>query len=176
MSGLNAKLELPTTSTAVNVAGIRAALEKNIAGEVRFDRLSRALYSTDASVYQIVPLGVVLPRTQDDIVATVKACARFGVPLTARGGGTSQAGQCIGPGAVLDCSKYYNQILEINAKERWVRVQPGCVLDDVNRELTPFGLHLPLDISTSDRATLGGMIANNSSGTHSVIYGKTVDY
>src|ERR1700722_4776478 len=152
------------------------ALRQQLRGEVRFDRLSRALYSTDASVYQIVPQGVVLPRTDQDVVAVVRACARFGVPLTARGGGTSQAGQAIGPGIVLDCSRHLHRVLEINTAERWARVQPGCVLDDLNRELQPLGLHFPIDISTSDRATLGGMIANNSSGTHSVVYGKTIDH
>src|SRR5579872_908700 len=157
---------------ALDLAGLRAALEASVTGEVRFDRLSRGLYSTDASVYQIVPLGVVLPRSAEDVVATVRACARFGVPLTARGGGTSQAGQAIGSGVVLDCSRHLNRVLEINAAERWARVEPGCVLDDLNLELKPLGLQLPLDISTSDRATLGGMIANNSSGTHSVLYGK----
>jgi FAD/FMN-containing dehydrogenase/Fe-S oxidoreductase len=160
----------------VDAAGLRAALAGSIAGEVRFDRLSRALYSTDASVYQIVPLGVVLPRTPEDLVATVKACYRFRVPLTARGGGTSQAGQAIGPGVVLDCSKYFNRVLEVNAAERCVRVEPGCVLDDLNRAVKPHGLHFPHDISTADRATLGGMIANNSSGTRSVLYGKTIDH
>src|SRR5207248_3316491 len=133
-------------------------------------------YATDASVYQVVPLGVVLPRTEADVAAVVQACARFGVPLTARGGGTSQAGQAIGPGLVLDCSRYFNRVLEVSATERWARVRPGCVLDDLNRELQPLGLHFPIDISTSDRATLGGMIANNSSGTRSVVHGKTVDH
>ncbi len=161
---------------AVDAAGLRAALAESVTGEVRFDRLSRALYSTDASVYQIVPLGLVIPKSEGDIVATMKACARFRVPVTVRGGGTSQAGQAIGPGIVLDCSKYLNRVLEVNPAGRWVRVQPGCVLDDLNLELKPFGLQLALDISTSDRATIGGMIANNSSGTHSLIYGKTVDH
>jgi FAD/FMN-containing dehydrogenase/Fe-S oxidoreductase len=147
-----------------------------VTGEVRFDRLSRALYSTDASVYQIVPLGVVLPRTEADVIATVNACARFRVPLTARGGGTSQAGQAIGAGVQLDCSKYFSRVLEINPAERWVRVEPGCVLDDLNLQVKPLGLHFAPDVSTSNRATLGGMIANNSSGTHSVVYGKTVDH
>jgi FAD/FMN-containing dehydrogenase/Fe-S oxidoreductase len=160
----------------VDVAGLRAALAATIEGEVRFDRLSRALYSTDASVYEIVPLGVVLPRTEADIVAVVQACARFGVPLTARGGGTSQAGQAIGPGLVLDCSKYFQRVLEVNAGERWARVQPGCILDDLNHQVRPLGLHFAPDISTSDRATVGGMIANNSSGTRSVIYGKTINH
>jgi FAD/FMN-containing dehydrogenase/Fe-S oxidoreductase len=166
----------PAADRQVDVAGLQALLAKTVSGEVRFDRLSRALYSTDASVYQIVPLGVVLPKTEADIVATVGACAHFRVPLTARGGGTSQAGQAIGPGLVLDCSKYFNQVLEINAAESWVRVQPGLVLDDLNQEVKPFGLHFAPDISTSNRATIGGMIANNSSGTHSVIHGKTIDH
>src|SRR5436309_13239314 len=158
---------------APDVAGLRAAL----AGlEARFDRLSRALYSTDASVYQIVPAGVLLPRTEEEVVAAVRACGRCRVPLTARGGGTSQAGQCIGPGLVLDCSRHLNRVLEINAAAGWARVQPGCVLDDLNRALRPHGLHFPLDISTSDRATVGGMVANNSSGTRSVVHGKTLDH
>jgi FAD/FMN-containing dehydrogenase/Fe-S oxidoreductase len=169
-------LELPLVSGAADSAGLHAALAASVSGEVRFDRLSRGLYSTDASVYQIVPLGVVLPRTEADILAVLRACARFGVPLTARGGGTSQAGQCIGPGVVLDCSKYFNEILEINAAERWARVRPGCVLDDLNRAAKPFGLLFAPDISTSDRATVGGMVANNSSGTRSVLYGKTIDH
>ena len=116
-----------------NLTDLRAALAGAINGEVRFDRLSRALYSTDASVYQIVPLGVVLPQTRGRRRRHGASCDRFGVPLTARGGGTSQAGQCIGPGVILDCSKYFNRVLEINAAERWARVEPGCVLDDLNR-------------------------------------------
>jgi FAD/FMN-containing dehydrogenase/Fe-S oxidoreductase len=160
----------------VDVAGLRAAVAEGIEGDVRFDRLSRALYATDASVYQIVPLGVVLPRTEADVVATVRACARFGAPLTARGGGTSQAGQCIGPGLVLDCSRYLNRVVEVSPAGFWVRVQPGCVLDHANDEVRPLGLQVALDISTSDRATIGGMVANNSSGTRSVVYGKTVDH
>src|SRR5437867_7962910 len=114
-----------------DLGALAVHLSSSVTGEVRFDRLSRALYSTDASVYQIVPLGVVLPKTEADIVATVKACAQFRVPLTARGGGTSQAGQAIGAGIVLDCAKYLDRVLEINAAERWARVQPGCVLDDL---------------------------------------------
>jgi FAD/FMN-containing dehydrogenase/Fe-S oxidoreductase len=155
---------------------LSAALQKEVRGEVRFDRLSRALYSTDASVYQIVPAGVVLPRCEEDVVAAVRACARLGVPLTARGGGTSQAGQCIGPGVILDCSKYFHEILEVNAQEGWARVRPGCVLDDLNAAVRPLGLHFAPDISTASRATIGGMVANNSSGTHSVVHGKTIDH
>jgi FAD/FMN-containing dehydrogenase/Fe-S oxidoreductase len=170
---------IQTTSpsgAALDVAGLRDALTVALDGEVRFDRLSRALYSTDASVYQIVPLGVVLPRTEADVLATIKVCGRYSVPLTARGGGTSQAGQAIGPGVVLDFSKFCDRILEINADERWVRVQPGCVLDDLNLAVKPLGLQFAPDVSTSNRATLGGMIANNSCGAHSILYGKTVDH
>jgi FAD/FMN-containing dehydrogenase/Fe-S oxidoreductase len=161
---------------APDVKGLRQSLAGKLKGEVRWDRLSRALYSTDASVYQIVPAGVVLPASDEDVVAVVRACARHRVPLTARGGGTSQAGQAIGPGVILDCSRHFNQVVEVNAAEGWARVQPGCVLDDLNRAVQPLGLHFPLDISTSDRATIGGMMANNSSGTRSVVYGKTVDH
>src|SRR5262245_25895094 len=124
------KLSLPVASEAPTAA-LKAALAERCQGDARFDRLSRALYSTDASVYQIVPLGVVLPRTEEDVRAVMEACARFRVPLTARGGGTSQAGQCIGPGVILDCSRHFNDVLEINAVESWVRVRPGCVLDDL---------------------------------------------
>jgi FAD/FMN-containing dehydrogenase/Fe-S oxidoreductase len=168
--------ELPVLNSGIDVATLRAALSDAISGEVHFDRLSRALYSTDASVYQIVPLGVVLPRTEEDVVAVLKTCARFGAPLTARGGGTSQAGQAIGPGVVLDCSKHFNTVLEVNPADRWARVQPGCVLDDLNDRLRPHGLLFAPDISTANRATIGGMVANNSSGTHSLIHGKTVDH
>ena len=160
----------------VDLHGLRAALAQAIAGEVRFERLDRALYSTDASVYQIVPLGVVLPKTTDDVQATLRICADFNVPLTARGGGTSQAGQSIGPGVILDFSKYCNRILEINTAERWVRVEPGCVLDDLNQHVRQKVLQFAPDISTANRATIGGMVANNSSGTHSVIHGKTIDH
>ena len=106
----------------------------------------------------------------------MQVCARFRVPITARGGGTSQAGQSIGPGVILDCSKHFDRVLEINPDERWVRVEPGCVLDELNQALRPHGLLFAPDISTSNRATIGGMIANNSSGARSVLYGKTIDH
>jgi FAD/FMN-containing dehydrogenase/Fe-S oxidoreductase len=176
---MNQRLSLPVRTDpaqSVKVADLRAALTAAVEGEVRFDRLSRALYATDASVYQIVPLGVVLPRSEEDVRAALRICRRFGVPVTARGGGTSQAGQAIGPGIILDCSKYLHRVLEINPQERWARVQPGCVLEELNAQVRPWGLHFPVDISTADRATLGGMIANNSSGTRSVCYGKTIDH
>jgi FAD/FMN-containing dehydrogenase/Fe-S oxidoreductase len=155
---------------------LRRALESEVRGEVRFDRVSRALYATDASVYQIEPLGVVLPRTRDDLVRIVGICARFGCPITMRGGGTSQAGQAIGPGLVVDTSKYLHAILEVNAEARWARVEPGVVLDALNARLRPDGLRFAPDVSTASRATIGGMMANNSSGARSVVYGKTIDH
>ncbi len=173
--------ELPVIDSprrpAVDLSALQQALAEAISThDVRADRLHRALYATDASVYQIVPLMVAFPATADDVAAAVRVCGRFGVPITARGGGTSQAGQSIGPGVVLDCSKHFDRIVEINVQERWARVQPGCVLDDLNRALKPHGLLFAPDISTSNRATIGGMIANNSSGARSVFYGKTIDH
>ena len=147
-----------------------------ISGEVRFDTVSRALYSTDASVYQIEPLGVVVPRTREDVVRAVEIAARHRVSITARGGGTSQAGQAIGAGLQLDTSKYLNRILEVNVAERWAWIEPGVVLDELNAQLKPHGLRFAPDISTASRATVGGMIANNSSGARSVLYGKTIDH
>ena len=155
---------------------LEQALRNAIRGEVRFDRLSRALYSTDASVYQIEPAGVVLPRTCEDIARVVTLATEYRASITARGGGTSQAGQAIGAGLVLDTSKYLNRILEVNAGERWARVEPGVVLDDLNAHLKPHGLRFAPDLSSSSRATVGGMMANNSSGARSIVYGKTIDH
>src|SRR5713101_5453991 len=137
-------------------------LERRISGEVRFDKVSRALYSTDASVYQIEPLGVVVPRLPDDVVHAVKIASRHGVSITARGGGTSQAGQAIGPGLQLDTSKYLTRVLELNVAGRWAWIEPGVVLDELNAPLRTHGLRFAPDISTASRATVGGMIANNS--------------
>ncbi|MDP2053862.1 MAG: FAD-linked oxidase C-terminal domain-containing protein [Acidobacteriota bacterium] len=155
---------------------LRQELAAAVDGEVRFDRVSRALYSTDASVYQIEPLGVVVPRSAEGVIQAVTIAARHGVPITPRGGGTSQAGQAIGAGLVLDTSKHLNRIVEINAGEKWARVQPGVVLDDLNAALRPFNLRFAPDVSSASRATVGGMMANNSSGARSVLYGKTLDH
>jgi FAD/FMN-containing dehydrogenase/Fe-S oxidoreductase len=155
---------------------LRRELEEQLAGEVRFDAVSRALYSTDASVYQIHPLGVVLAKSRDDIVRTVNIARAHGVSITARGGGTSQAGQAIGEGLQLDTSKYYNRILELNVPERWAIVEPGIVLDELNAQLKQHGVRFAPDISTASRATIGGMVSNNSCGARSVLYGKTIDH
>jgi FAD/FMN-containing dehydrogenase/Fe-S oxidoreductase len=142
----------------------------------RFDKVTRALYSTDASVYQIEPAAVVLPRSRDELRRIVELCARLTCPLTMRGGGTSQAGQAIGAGIVVDTSKHLNAILELNVEQRWVRVEPGIVLDELNAQLRSHNLRFAPDVSTASRATIGGMMANNSSGARSVIYGKTIDH
>jgi len=164
------------TSTKTNVEELKRRLEEKIEGEVRFDKISRALYSTDASVYLIEPLGVVVAKTREDIIQALAICRNFRCPVTMRGGGTSQAGQAIGAGIQIDTSKYYNRLLEVNAEQMWVRVEPGIVLDELNAQLAPRGLRFAPDISTASRATIGGMVANNSSGARSVLYGKTIDH
>jgi FAD/FMN-containing dehydrogenase/Fe-S oxidoreductase len=155
---------------------LQRELQAVIDGEVRFDTVSRALYSTDASVYQIQPLGVVIPRSPEAVVRAIALAAEHGVSITPRGGGTSQAGQSIGSGIVLDTSKYLNRVLEINPDERWARVEPGVVLDELNAVLRPHNLRFAPDVSSASRATVGGMMANNSSGARSVLYGKTIDH
>ncbi len=151
-------------------------LTASVKGEVRFDAVSRVLYSTDASIYQIMPIGVVVPRDADDIAATLRACAEDGVPVLPRGAGTSLAGQTVGRAVVLDCSKYMDRILEIDPGRGIARVQPGAVQDVLNAALTPHRFRLGPDTATSNRATLGGMIGNNSCGARSIVYGKMVDH
>ncbi|HTM49298.1 MAG TPA: FAD-linked oxidase C-terminal domain-containing protein [Bryobacteraceae bacterium] len=160
----------------VAVDALERDLRSRIEGEVRVDKISRALYSTVASVYQIEPAGVVVPKNREDIVRALEICRRHGCPITMRGGGTSQGGQSVGHGLQIDTSKYYNRVLEINEQERWVRVEPGIVLDELNARLASIGMRFAPDISTASRATIGGMMANNSSGARSVLYGKTIDH
>jgi FAD/FMN-containing dehydrogenase/Fe-S oxidoreductase len=155
---------------------IEQTLRQEIEGEVRFDTYTRALYSTDASIYQIDPIGVVIPRHKQDVLAAVRSAARHGLPILARGGGTSLSGQSVGHAIHLDFSKYMNRVLEFNPEERWVRVEPGVIQDELNVYLRPLGFQLGPDTASSSRATLGGMIGNNSAGAHSVLYGKTIDH
>ena len=152
------------------------ALKGSIEGEVRFDRVSRLLYSTDASIYQIEPLGVVIPKHRADVKKVVRIASDYGVPILPRGGGTALAGQSIGKALILDFSKHVNRVLELNTDECWVRVEPGVVLDELNAYLRPHGLQFAPDVATSNRANIGGMISNNSSGAHSIVYGKTIDH
>ncbi len=139
------------------------SLKKRLQGEVFFDEYRRALYSTDASIYQIQPLGVVVPRTRDDVVCAVQAAGEHGLPVIPRGGGTSLSGQSIGAGLILDFSKYMRG-LEIDPTSRTARVQPGVVLDVLNAAAAPHGLQFGPDVATSSRANVGGMIGNNSAG------------
>ena len=162
--------------TAEQHRAFEQALTQAVEGEVRFDAVSRSMYATDASVYQLIPRAVVIPRSREDVRRTLQLCREYGVSITPRGGGTSQAGQAIGSGVQLDFSKYLNRVIEVNEVEQYVRLEPGIVLDHLNAHLRQYGLQLPLDISTADRAVVGGMIANNSAGTRSVVYGITVDY
>ncbi len=152
------------------------ALKNELEGEVRFDRASRTLYSTDASMYQIEPIGVVIPRDKKDVQSCINLASKFGAPVIPRGGGTGLAGQSVGHAVIMDMSKCMNAILELNAEEGWVRVEPGVVLDELNAYLSPHGLQFAPDVATSSRANIGGMISNNSAGAHSVIYGKTIDH
>jgi FAD/FMN-containing dehydrogenase/Fe-S oxidoreductase len=152
------------------------ALKEAVQGDVRFDHVSRVLYSTDASIYQIMPVGVVLPRGPEDIAATLRIAREEGVPVIPRGGGTSLAGQAVGRAIILDCSRYMDRILALDAAARWARVQPGVVQDVLNLAAAPHGLRLGPDTATSNRATLGGMMGNNSSGARAIVYGKTGDH
>jgi FAD/FMN-containing dehydrogenase/Fe-S oxidoreductase len=165
------------SQTKLNAEGhaLEQALRGAISGEVRFDRGTRAMYATDASNYRQVPVGVVIPRTAEDVLATLELCRQSGVPVLSRGGGTSLAGQCCNVAVVLDFSKYLNHVLEVDPARRIARVQPGTVLDDVHRATAPYGLTFGPDPATHDRCTVGGMIGNNSCGIHSVMAGRTSD-
>jgi len=146
-------------------------LRPNIEGEVLFDAFSRGRYSTDASMYQIEPVGVVVPKTEDDVRAALEIAREEGVSLLPRGGGTSQSGQTVGRSLVIDFTKHLNKLVEVDAAARTCVVQPGIVLDELNRQLKSTGLWFPVDVSTSSRATIGGMTGNNSCGTRSIRYG-----
>jgi FAD/FMN-containing dehydrogenase/Fe-S oxidoreductase len=165
-----------TDFTEIKRATVARTLRKNQSGEVRFDPTSRRLYSADASIYQIEPLGVVIPKSAADLRTIVQVAAEMEVPITARGGGTSLSGQAIGAGIIVDCSKYLHSILDIDPAARAVRVQPGVVLDALNRKLASHGMQFGPDVSTASRANLGGMVGNNSAGVRSIIYGKTSDH
>jgi len=148
-------------------------LKAEAVGEVRFDAFSRGRYATDASHYQIFPLGVVVPRTIEEAERAIGICRAEGVPVTARGGGTSQAGQTVNHGLIVDCSRHLDRIVELDVAGRRCVVEPGIVLDELNRALKPTGLWFPVDISTASRATIGGMVGNNSCGARSLRYGNT---
>lgn len=157
-----------------SLSDLAIRLKREIAGEVLFDQASRGRYSTDASIYQITPVGVVIPRNQDDLGVALDIARDAGTPILARGAGTSQCGQTVGEALVIDTSRWLNQIIEFNAEERTVVVEPGIVLDHLNACLKPYGLWYPVDVSTSAQCTLGGMAGNNSCGSRSIRYGNMV--
>ena len=146
-----------------------------VEGEVRFDDLSKQMYATDASIYRIEPVGVVLPKDADDVQAVLEISGKNGVSVLPRGGGTGLSGQTVNHAVVLDFSKYMFNVQEINKEEQWVRTQPGVTIDDLNRQLKSSGLFFTSDPSTTSRANIGGAMGNNSCGAHSIVYGKTVD-
>ncbi len=160
---------------AVVRPGLERRLKAELSGDVQFDRFSRGRYATDASHYQITPVGVVVPRTIEEAERAIGIARSEGVSVLARGGGTSQAGQTVGEALVVDCSKYLTRILDLDLKSVRCAVEPGLVLDDLNRQLKPHGLWFPVDISTSSRATIGGMAGNNSCGGRSLRYGTMRD-
>lgn len=172
---------LPASSHAhsadsfTGAAALEAELRRVVSGEVCFDRGTRALYATDGSNYRHIPIGVVLPRTREDVIAAVAVCRRFGAPLLSRGAGTSLAGQGTNVAVILDFSKYLNRVLEIDAEAGWVRVEPGIVLDALQAEVKPLGWFFAPDPATHAWCTLGGMLGNNSCGSHALFGGKTDD-
>jgi FAD/FMN-containing dehydrogenase/Fe-S oxidoreductase len=153
--------------------GLERRLRAELTGEVQFDRFTRGRYATDASHYQIMPVGVCLPRSTADVERALAVARQEGASVLPRGGGTSQAGQTVNHSLVLDCSKYLNRVIDVDAAGKRCVVEPGIVLDELNRKLKPHGLWFPVDVSTASRATIGGMVGNNSCGSRSLRYGNT---
>ncbi len=174
MTSLTTKNSRPGDARIKPVAEVAARLQREIAGEVLFDQASRGRYSTDASIYQIMPLGVVVPRHQQDLQMALDIARDAGMPILPRGAGTSQCGQTVGEALVLDTSRWLNSVIEFDAQARTVVVEPGIVLDHLNAWLKPHGLWFPVDVSTSAQCTLGGMAGNNSCGSRSIKYGNMV--
>src|SRR5579885_3856487 len=153
---------------------LEARLRRELRGEILFDAFSRGRYATDASFYQIEPLGVVVPKSRTDVAAAIAIAREEGVPVLPRGAGTSQCGQTVARALVIDCSKYLNRVVAVDVARRRARVEPGVVLDSLNRLLRKERLFFPVDPSTASRATIGGMTANNSCGARSLRYGTMV--
>ena len=154
---------------------IKNHLSKAISGEILTDPISKALYSTDASIYQIEPLIIVFPKSEEDLIAVIETAYKYKLPVLPRGAGTSLAGQTTCEGIIIDFSKYMYKLIEINTEEKWVTVQPGIVLDELNQIIYNTGLMFAPDPSTSNRSNVGGALGNNSCGAHSLVWGKTVD-
>src|SRR5512142_2510776 len=153
-----------------------AKLRPHFRGDIRNDLASRRLYSTDASIYQIEPLGVVLPRTQDDLQAAVELAAKYRIPILPRGSGSSLAGQAIGAALIIDCTRWLDKLVAIDSEACTATVEPGLILNNLNKAAAKFGLQYGPDPASAERATLGGVIANNATGAHSILYGMTADH
>ncbi len=153
-----------------------ADLRRHVRGELRTDIYNRTLYSTDASIYQAMPHGVLIPQTLDDVQAAVELAHRYRIPLLPRTAGSSLAGQATNEALVVDFTRHLDQVLEVNQEEQWVRLQPGIVLDELNLLLKPYGLQFGPDPASSNRAAMGGIVSNNSTGSHSILYGMTADH
>jgi len=166
---------MSATMSSLNPEKIFTEIKKMIKGEVLYDDLSRTIYSSAACLFQVKPLGIVQPRDRDDVSKVVQYASRNKIPLIARGGGTSRVGNELGEGIILDFSRFMNKVLEENAQEKWVRVQPGITPGTLNKLLKPRKLFYPIDPSTKEHCTVGGMISNNSSGPHAIKYGATRD-
>src|ERR1035437_4310486 len=163
------------SSFSNEVAGrLAARLGGETRGEVLFSAADRGRYATDASIYQVMPIGVFVPRTIEDVELALAICRDLGVPIVARGGGTSQCGQTVGAGLIVDYSKHIRKLLAVDVEQRTADVEPGLVLDHLNAALKQHGLWYPVDVSTSAQATLGGMAGNNSCGSRSIAYGNMV--
>jgi FAD/FMN-containing dehydrogenase/Fe-S oxidoreductase len=171
---MNAPLTRPLVFHKPGDTELARRLRGAVQGEVLFDRASRGRYSTDASIYQVEPVGVLVPRTHEDVRTAVDVCRQLGVPLLARGGGSSQCGQTVGAALVIDHSKFLNGIVAFDREAMTVTVEPGIVLDALNAWLKPHGVWFPVDVSTSAQATIGGMAGNNSCGSRSIFYGNMV--
>ncbi len=161
---------------ASSVRDFLADLRPRVQGDLRVDEYSLTLYSTDASIYQVKPFGVLIPRTIEDVHAAVELAAAYKLPLLPRTAGSSLAGQAVNEALVIDFTRHLDGILEVNSEEHWVRVQPGIVLDELNLHLKPMGLQFGPDPASSNRAALGGIVSNNSTGAHSILYGMTADH
>ena len=168
----------PVTLTQPDAAVVDflQTLSGRVSGDLRRDDITRLLYSTDASIYQVVPHAVLIPRTEEDVHAAVELAAGRQMPLLPRTSGSSLAGQAVNEALVIDFTRHLNQVLELNAEERWIWVQPGIVLDELNAYLRPSGLKFGPDPASSDRAAMGGIVSNNSTGSHSILYGMTADH
>jgi FAD/FMN-containing dehydrogenase len=165
---------MPLDSPGPASSAFEARLRKELKGDVRFGKFDRGRYSTDASIYQIEPVGVVVPRDFEDARIAIQIAAEERVAVLPRGGGTSQCGQTVGAALVIDNAKHLKKLLHLDVEKRTAIVEPGIVLDHLNAALKPHGLWFPVDVSTSAQATIGGMAGNNSCGSRSLLYGNMV--